>query len=93
MVTFFAFLYAYYGDVDVLQRMFRGVAAAAAGLTVSTSLKMLMPMVQQRPGFPQVMALLAFVAIGVLRWPIYWVLLILIPLSIGLAWRTRGGAS
>jgi chromate transporter len=30
-----------------------------------------------------------FVAIGLLRWPIWWVLLVLIPLSIAIAWRAQ----
>jgi len=31
LVTFFGLLYAHYGDIAALQRMFVGVAAAAAG--------------------------------------------------------------
>jgi hypothetical protein len=30
-----------------------------------------------------------FVAIGVFRWPIYWVLAALLPMSIALAWWTH----
>jgi chromate transporter len=89
IVTFFAILYAYYGDIAVLQKMFAGVAAAAAGLTISTSFKMLQPMLRQRIGVPHLMALAAFVTIGVLRWPLPWVLVVLIPVSIGLAWWVR----
>jgi len=89
IVTFFGVLYAYYGTIDSLQRMFAGVAAAAAGLTLSTSVKMLQPLLQERFGTPHVMALAAFAGVGVLRWPIYWVLGFLIPLSIMLAWWTR----
>jgi chromate transporter len=89
IVTFFGFIYAYYGDVDALQRMFVGVAAAAAGLTLTTTVKMLQPLLKERPGAPHAMALAAFVAVGVLRWPIYWVLGVLIPVSIALAWWVR----
>jgi chromate transporter len=89
IVIFFGVIYAYYGDIAALQRMFAGVAAAAAGLTVSTTIKMLQPMLKQRLGVPHVMALAAFVAVGVLRWPIYWVLGVLIPLSIAVAWWVR----
>jgi len=89
IVTFFGFLYAYYGTIDFLQRMFGGVAAAAAGLTLSTSLKMLQPLLKERLGTPHLMALVAFAGVGVLRWPIYWVLGVLIPLSIALAWWAR----
>jgi chromate transporter len=89
MVTFFGFLYAYYGTIDSLQRMFGGVAAAAAGLTLSTSVKMLQPLIKEGFGTPHVMALAAFAGVGVLRWPIYWVLVVLIPISIAVAWWAR----
>jgi chromate transporter len=89
IVIFFGVIYAFYGDIDALQRMFAGVAAAAAGLTISTTVKMLQPLVKERLGAPHVMALAAFAAVGVLRWPIYWVLGVLIPVSIALAWWAR----
>jgi chromate transporter len=50
-------------------------------------LKMLLPH-RQRPvvlGF----ALLAFVSVGVLRWPMIAVLLVLAPISIAVAWVRR----
>jgi hypothetical protein len=31
----------------------------------------------------------AFAGVGVLRWPIYWVLGVVIPVSIALAWWAR----
>lgn len=89
IVTFFGVLYAYYGDIHALQRMFAGVAAAAAGLTLSASVKMLQPLLKERLGIPHLMAVAAFAGVGILRWPIYWVLGFLIPLSIVLAWWTR----
>ncbi len=89
LVTLLGLLYAYYGDIAVLQRVLAGVAAAAAGLTISTSLKMAGPLLRQRPGFAHGVAMAAFLAVGVLSWPIYWVLGMLIPCSIALAWRMR----
>jgi len=89
LVTLFGLLYAHYGSIDVLQRMFVGVAAAAAGLTISASLKMWQPLLRERPGVPHLVALATLAGVGVLRWPIYWVLGALIPLSIGLAWWLR----
>jgi chromate transporter len=82
-------LYAYYGDIPALQRVLAGVAAAAAGLTVSTGLKMAGPLLRQRPGFAHALAMAAFLAVGILRWPIYWVLGALIPCGIAVAWWTR----
>jgi chromate transporter len=89
LVTLLGLLYAYYGDIPALQRILAGVAAAAAGLTISTGLKMAGPLLHQRPGFAHALALAAFLAVGILRWPIYWVLGGLIPCGIAVAWWTR----
>ena len=89
IVTFFGFLYAQYGTIDVLQRMFTGVAAAAAGLTISTAMKMMQPLFHERLGAPHVVAFAALAGVGVMRWPIYWVIGVLIPASIGLMWWVR----
>ena len=89
LVTLLGLLYANYGEIAALQRILAGVAAAAAGLTISTGIKMAGPLVQERPGFAHVVAIAAFVSVGILRWPIYWVLGVLIPCGIALAWRQR----
>lgn len=89
LVTFFGALYARYGDLVALQRMFVGVAAAAAGLTVSTVIKMAAPLLRKRPDWTHAVALSVFIAVGFMRWPIYWVLALLVPCSILLAWWTR----
>ena len=75
--------------IGALQRVLAGVAAAAAGLTISTSLKMAAPLFRERPGFAQILAIAAFLAVGILRWPLYWVLGVLIPCSIAVTWWTR----
>lgn len=89
IMAFFAWLYTVFGDLDALRRMFTGVAAAAAGLTVSTSAKMAGSMVKGRLGFAALVAFGILIAVGIVRWPIYWVLLVAIPLSIALAWWKR----
>ena len=89
LVMLFSVLYAAYGDIAALQRILAGVAAAAAGLTISTSLKMAGPLLRERPGLAQCLAVAAFVAVGLLRWPIYWVLGVLIPGGIAMAWWLR----
>jgi chromate transporter len=86
LVTLLGLLYANYGEIAALQRILAGVAAAAAGLTISTGIKMAGPLVQERPGFAHAVAIAAFVSVGILRWPIYWVLGVLIPCGIALAW-------
>jgi chromate transporter len=79
-------LYALFGELDVLQRMFAGVAAAAAGLTISTGVKLAEPMVKDRDWAAPLVALAVLIAIGVLRWPAYWVLAVALPASVALVW-------
>lgn len=88
IVIFFGFLYAHFGTIDALQRMLTGVAAAAAGLVISMAGKMAEPLFEDKNWLLYAaIAVAAFVTIGLLRWPIWWVLLVLIPVSIAIAWR------
>lgn len=89
IVIFFGFLYSIFGTIEALQRMLGGVAAAAAGLVISMTGKMAEPLIEEKNWLNYAMVAAVFVAIGLLRWPIWWVLLVLIPLSITIAWRTR----
>jgi chromate transporter len=82
-------LYARFGDVEALQRMLTAVSAAAAGLIISTCAKMAEPLFRERPLSAPLMVALTFACVGVMRWPLYWVLAVLVPLSIALAWRWR----
>jgi chromate transporter len=82
-------LYARYGDIDALQRVLAGVAAAAAGLIVAIVLKMAQPLLRQGAAGIAIAAA-GFVAVGVMRWPLPYVLLVLAPLSIAAAaWVRR----
>jgi chromate transporter len=89
LVTVLSLLYAHYGEIAVLQRVLAGVAAAAAGLTISTAIKMAEPLLRARPGLAHALATAAFVAVGLLQWPLYWVLGVLIPCGVAVAWCTR----
>ena len=88
IVIFFGFLYSVFGTIEALQRMFMGVAAAAAGLVISLTAKMAEPLFEQKNWLVYAVAVAIFVAIGLLRWPIWWVLLVLIPVSIAIAARS-----
>jgi chromate transporter len=81
-------LYAQYGDMDVLRRVLGGIAAAAAGLLIATTVKMAVPLFKGMSSAPLVALLTAF-GIGVMRWPLVAVLAVLVPVSIALAWWTR----
>jgi chromate transporter len=87
IVIFFGFLYATFGTIEALQRMLTGVAAAAAGLVISMTGKLAEPLFEQKNWLSYALVVAVFIAIGLLRWPIWWVLLVLIPLSIAVAWR------
>jgi chromate transporter len=82
-------LYAYFGEIAALQRTLLGVAAAAAGLVIGTGAKMVAPLFKDRFGIAPPIALATFAAIGIMHWPLYWVLAVLVPLSIAIAWLRR----
>ena len=83
-----ALLHERYGDVDAVRRVLAGIAPAAAGLLIATAAKMAAPMFRTLGPAPFVM-LATLAAIGVMRWPLFVVLLALAPASIGLSWWTR----
>jgi chromate transporter len=83
-----ALLYERYGDVAAVRNVLSGVAPAAAGLLIATVAKMAAPMFRSFGPAPLVLLATAF-AIGVMRWPLLLVLLVLLPASIGLAWWRR----
>jgi chromate transporter len=80
-------LYESLGSVPAVDGAIGGVAAAAAGLFLGTALKM----AERLRLSVAALAILgcAFVGVGVLRWPLGWVVLALAPVSIALAWRSR----
>ena len=81
-------LYGRFGDVDALQRVLAGLAAAAVGLIGAMVIKMSLPLF--REGVPAIIiAALGFAAVGLLRWPLPNVLLMLAPVSIAVAWWVR----
>jgi chromate transporter len=79
-------LYSRYGALPEVRGALIGLAAAAAGLLISTAVSMAEPL--PRKGIGSVLiAGAALVAVGVLQWPLLVVLVVLVPLSIALAWR------
>ena len=82
-------LYGRFGDVEALGRVLAGMAAAACGLIAATAAKMAEPLIRSRAFWASGVVLAAVVAVGLIGWPLPWVLLGLAPLSIALAWRER----
>jgi chromate transporter len=81
-------LYQRYGEIESLQRILAGISTAAAGLVFGTAGRMAQPLVRSRRWDGLLIALAALVAIGILRVPMWWVLAALVPLAVGLAWRS-----
>ena len=89
IVTILAMLYVRYGELVWLQRILAGIAAAAAGLIIATVAKMAKPLFGRALDFAPVVAIIVFIAIGILRWPLPYVLIVAGPISIALAWYRR----
>jgi chromate transporter len=81
-------LYERYGDVESVRHVLSGIAPAAAGLLIATVAKMATPMFRRFGPGPFVLVATAF-AIGLMRWPLLLVLIVVAPVSIGLAWRMQ----
>jgi chromate transporter len=78
-------LYERYSDVEAVRRVLSGIAPAAAGLIIATVAKMAMPMFRRFGHAPFVLLATAF-AIGLMRWPLLLVLLVVAPVSTALSW-------
>ncbi|EPN2802808.1 chromate transporter [Serratia marcescens] len=78
-------VYARFQNDPHVQHVFAGLAAAAAGLLLSTGIKMLLPLRGKWPALAIVA--LALIAIAWLRLPLLPTMLVLAPLSILLMWR------
>jgi len=86
IITVLGVLYVRYGEIEALRRILLGISAAAAGLMIATTLKMARPLFQLSLRPAHGIAIAGFIAVGLLRWPLPWVLLVLAPVSIALAW-------
>jgi chromate transporter len=90
LVTALAAIYAHYGQLPSLQRTLAGVSCAAVGLFLAVIARMMMPLLKRRDPVALTFLVGVFVAIGLLRLPLVWVLLAGIPLSIAIAfYRAR----
>jgi len=80
-----AIFYAAVAHAPVARNAIAGASAAAAGLILGTALRLLL---QTRPPPRGILTgAAAFVAVGVLQWPLLWVILVLIVVGIAAEWR------
>lgn len=84
IVTALAAVYSLYGQIEWMQRTLAGITCAAVGLFLAVIAKMLLPLLQKRDPVALMLLIAVFAAVGLLRWPLPVVLLVLIPISIAL---------
>lgn len=89
IVLVLASLYGRYGEVGRLPAMIAGLGAAACGLVAATAARMAAPIMRDRPLSAAPFIALAFAGVGLMRFPLVWVLLALAPVSIAIAWRAH----
>jgi chromate transporter len=89
IVTILAMLYARFGDLEMLGRILSGVTAAAAGLLIAVVAKMAAPMFLARWNSGPAIAILAFIGVAIMHWPLPWVFVALAPVSVAFAWFKR----
>jgi chromate transporter len=87
IVLALAAIYAQLAQFDAVRNALVGMSAAASGLVVATALKLARPI--RNSAWQIVIGAIVFAAIGLLRLPLGWVLLVMVPVSLGLAWRMR----
>jgi chromate transporter len=80
-------LYEEFGALPQVQRALAGMSIVAAGLLLSSFIKL--ALVLPRRWWPWLFAILAFVGIGVLRWPLLWVMGALAPWAVFAAWKEK----
>ena len=80
--------YAEFSRIAVVSGALRGMGAVAAGLIVSTAIKLSGSLATNRLGLPLsvAFALVTFVLIGLLHWPLTWVVPGLGVVAVALAW-------
>ena len=89
LVTTLAVLYSRYGEMPALQRTLNGVSCAAVGLFVGVIFRMMMPLIKRRNPVEMSLLIAVFIAVGLFRAPLPWVLAVAVPLSIAVTYAAR----
>ena len=89
VVLMLAAFYAEFADVPAVGRALAGMAAAAAGLIMGMAAKMADPMLRRRFWPAATFIVLTFIAVALMRFPLWPVLIVLAPLSVAAHWRFR----
>jgi chromate transporter len=87
IVLALAALYERFAGFEAVRSATASVSSAATGLIIAMALKMARSLGDT--AWQIGVAALAFAALALLRVPLLWALLVLVPVSVTLAWRTR----
>lgn len=82
IVVMIAAVYSQYRDIEPAQRALSGVVTVASGLLLGMTIKMIEPLAKRRSPLPFVIIAAVFLALGIMRWPLTWVVLTAVPASI-----------
>jgi chromate transporter len=88
IVLVLATIYGQFAQIEAVRNALDGMSASASGLILATALKLARPI--RRSAWQIGVCAVVFVAMALLRVPLLWVLIVMCPLSFGLAWRSRG---
>lgn len=80
-------LYQHYGSLQQVQQALAGMSSVAAGLLLATVIKL--AIVLPRRWRPWLFGILTFVGVGVMRWPLLWVMGALAPFAVATAWKEK----
>ena len=86
-VVALASIYSIIADHPAVENFLGGMAAAAVGLTLAVGLSAARKRLRDLGSLAVIAVIL--VTIGILRWPMVPIILVMIPISIALAWRSR----
>jgi chromate transporter len=80
-------LYQQHAALLQVRQALAGMSSVAAGLLLATAIRL--ATVLPRQWRPWLFGALAFVGVGVLRWPLLWVIGALAPFAVATAWKER----
>ncbi len=87
IVLVLATVYAEFAQIAAVRNALDAMSASASGLILATALKLARPI---RSSAWQIgVCAIVFAAMALVRLPLLWVLVVMCPVSFGLAWRTR----
>ena len=85
LLLLIATFYASVASDPLVQNAIAGASAAAAGLIIGTAARLLRHV--RPPARGLLVGAAAFLTVGVLQWPLLWVIAVLVPVAVIAEWR------